>query len=360
MDAIVDQVKQRADIVEIVGMSVDLKKTGKDYFGVCPFHADSDPSFSVVPAKRMFHCFGCGAQGDVIEFWSRIHGVRFWDALKAVAALAGVPVQGSWRRVDYKKYPEASGRSAGWTPKENAEPGDLWRQKAAKFVHWGFDNIFEQPEVLAYLASRGIREETIVGHGLGWCEKKGGGDVYRSRESWGLPAVCGNNGRKKALWLPRGLIIPFFDETGDVVKLRIRRAGELKLFPGLRYYFVPGGVNVTTVLNPDRPAHVVVESDLDAYLVAQEAGDLVGTLCLGSSAAKPDRRAAAVLRQSHHILNALDFDGAGAKAWQWWKREFPESVRWPVPRGKDPGEAYQAGVDIRKWIMAGLPPAMTI
>jgi hypothetical protein len=163
------------------------------------------------------------------------------------------------------------------------------------------------------------------------------------------------DGRKKRLWFPKGVIIPTFDERNRVIKIRIRRPDPLMIFSDIRYYFLPGGCGCVTVLNPTARAHAVVESDLDAFLIIQEAGDLVGVVCLSTAQAKPDARAAQVLSKSLHILNALDFDHAGAGAWPWWKKQFPECERWPVPKGKDPGEAYKAGVNIREWIKTGLP-----
>ena len=151
-------------------------------------------------------------------------------------------------------------------------------------------------------------------------------------------------------------MIPYL-EGNNVIKLRIRRA-ELNFNPDMKYYFVPGGSTRTTILNSDRKAHVIIESDLDAYLVIKEAGDLVGAVPLGSVSVKPDENTTRVLKSSCHILNALDFDKAGAVAWPWWEQNFPECIRWPVNKAKDPGEAWQAGVNIREWIVAGLPQGL--
>jgi DNA primase len=352
--ALIDEIKEKADIVDIVGSVLDLKKQGKDWFALCPFHADSDPSFSVVPAKQIFHCFGCGAQGDVFEFWSKYHNVNFWDAVKAIADRVGVKISGSGPASTWMRYPEQK-RQKEWEPVERELPSEVWMEKARKFIYWGYEKLFERPDVLEYLAGRGIRLRTIGAYGLGWCEKEKGGDLYRTRESWGLPTELKNNGKKKRLWFPKGVIIPTWDERYRVISIYIRRPPPIKIYPDIRYYFLPGGCKSVTVLNPNARAYVIIESYLDALLIIQEAGDLVGTVCLSTSHAKPDAAAAQVLSKSLHIINALDFDHAGAGAWPWWKKHFPECERWPVPKGKDPGEAYQAGVNIREWIKAGLP-----
>lgn len=124
----------------------------------------------------------------------------------------------------------------------------------------------------------------------------------------------------------------------------------------------------TFVIGESASAHVITEAELDAILVAQEtAGLQVGAMAMGNSSAKPTATAQAILTASLHIANALDYDlraenkdNPGGVAWLWWKKQFPQAERWPVPVGKDPGDAWQAGVNIREWITAGLPPVLTL
>ncbi len=105
---------------------------------------------------------------------------------------------------------------------------------------------------------------------------------------------------------------------------------------------------------------MVVESELDGLLVISQAGAVAGCLILGSAGNKPGDRAYHTLKQSLRILDALDYDQAGAGAGKWWRQEFDQVKRWPVPVGKDPGEAFEAGVDILAWVTEGLPPALTM
>ncbi|MDY6974383.1 MAG: toprim domain-containing protein, partial [Thermodesulfobacteriota bacterium] len=242
-----------------------------------------------------------------------------------------------------------------WTPNRYDSPSDQWREHAGKFVTWAYEHLMESAPLIERLAKRGINERSIAHFGLGWNPGQNGRDLYRARKAWGLPCEENSNGKPKALWLPRGMVIPFFDGAG-LQRIRIRRAGELDFGP--RYYFVPGSSSRTMLINPDRSAFVVVESELDAVLISQVAGDLLGAVALGSVSTKPDDVAERILRNSVEILVSLDFDEAGAKYWAWWKQQFPDCERWPVPEGKDPGEAYQAGVDLRAWVKAGLPPGL--
>lgn len=84
-DEIVDQVQKSADIVEVIGDYVQLKKQGRNYFGLCPFHGESTPSFSVSPDKQIFHCFGCGAGGNVFSFLRQMEGYSFAESVSHLA-----------------------------------------------------------------------------------------------------------------------------------------------------------------------------------------------------------------------------------------------------------------------------------
>ena len=112
--------------------------------------------------------------------------------------------------------------------------------------------------------------------------------------------------------------------------------------------------------NPDHQAFVVVESELDEMMITRQAGSIVGTVGLGSAAIKPGATVFYILKKALRILVALDYDRAGQAAWKWWKENFENARQWPVPEGKDPGEAFQAGVDIKEWVRAGLPPVLTM
>ncbi|MCI0433406.1 MAG: DNA primase [Gemmatimonadetes bacterium] len=89
-DALVEEVRARADIVEIIGANLPLKRAGKDFRALCPFHHEKTPSFYVVPAKGFFKCFGCGESGDVFTFLMKRNGVGFLEAVREVAARVGV------------------------------------------------------------------------------------------------------------------------------------------------------------------------------------------------------------------------------------------------------------------------------
>ena len=90
---IIDQVRDSADIVDVVSQYVDLKQRGANFFGLCPFHGEKTPSFSVAPAKQIYHCFGCSAGGNVFSFIMEYQKVPFPDAIKILADRYNIPIE---------------------------------------------------------------------------------------------------------------------------------------------------------------------------------------------------------------------------------------------------------------------------
>ena len=89
-DEIIDEVRQNNDIVDIISQYVHLKRSGRNYFGLCPFHNEKSPSFSVSPEKQIFHCFGCGVGGNVFTFLTKIEGINFVEAIQMLADKANI------------------------------------------------------------------------------------------------------------------------------------------------------------------------------------------------------------------------------------------------------------------------------
>ena len=180
-------------------------------------------------------------------------------------------------------------------PTEHAPPADLWQEKAEKFITWSQDHLKNNPEILAWLADRGISHQTACDFRLGWNPGEDGKDIYRARSAWGLPETLKENGRAKALWIPVGLVIPQII-GGIIHRIRIRRPeGEP------RYYVLPGSSMSTMMVGADRRAFVVVEAELDAIAVYAN-NRLAGAVGLGSVSAKPDAEVSEVLRRALRIL----------------------------------------------------------
>ena len=89
-EEIINDIRQSNDIVDVISQYVHLKRSGRNFFGLCPFHNEKSPSFSVSPDKQIFHCFGCGVGGNVITFISKIEGLNFIETVQMLAERAKI------------------------------------------------------------------------------------------------------------------------------------------------------------------------------------------------------------------------------------------------------------------------------
>src|SRR5579872_402020 len=155
-------VKQQADIVRIVGDYIKLKKAGaQNYSGLCPFHGEKTPSFSVHATRQFYHCFGCGVSGDVFSFVQKIENVPFPEAVRLVAQKLGIPLP----KATYSSPAEA--RDA----KLRAQLYEV-QERAAAF----FQECLKRPEgarAREYLAGRGLNDETIARFRIGYAPDSG-------------------------------------------------------------------------------------------------------------------------------------------------------------------------------------------
>ncbi|MEN6464522.1 MAG: CHC2 zinc finger domain-containing protein [Syntrophaceae bacterium] len=336
------------NVLDLAQRKVKLRKVagtkGGEWQGPCPGCGGND-RFHVWPdqkeGKGSYWCRGCSQGGDNIQFLIDFEGLSFKEACEQLHILIA----------DHRDYrsPAARNEKPKFEPNEHKAPADLWQEKAEKFIDWAQKKIANNAEGLAWLAERGISADVAADHKLGWNPE----DYYRARKAWGLPELRKDDGSLRALWIPKGLVIPHIVDS-IIHRIRIRRPeGDP------RYFVFPGSSMSIMVLEPSRRAFVVVEAELDAISVAAN-NQLAGAVALGSVSAKPDTFAYRLLSESLQILNAIDYDAAGAKAMSWWGEHFKRCRRWPVPKGKDPGEAYKMGIDLDQWIQAGLPPALTI
>ncbi len=294
-----------------------------------------------------YWCRQCGKAGDSIQFLIDFFGMDFEQACTALDC------DPMWRPSTDRREPSKR-MTTIFDPVKYGNPIDLWISKAEKFVTWAHEKLMGNKEALEWLSKRGIKMETVVKHRLGWNPGENGKDIFRQRSAWGLETVLKENGKPKMLWLPIGLVIPNL-KNGVVNRIRIRRReGEP------RYYVVPGSSMAQMIIGGGLDGCVVVESELDAILISQEAGEFCTAIGLGSAQIKPDIDADAIIRKAKSALISLDFDEAGAVSKRFYDETYPNTIRWPVPEGKDPGDAYSLGIDIREWLKAGFPPIVTV
>lgn len=336
------------NIFDLAQQKVNLKKVsttnGGEWQGPCPWCGGTD-RFHVWPEKGTYWCRGCEKSGDAIQFLRDFEGKTFREACDYL----NITME------QRPSEPKPRTQKPQFTPATHQSPAQIWQHRAETFIAWAHANLKQNPDVMKWLAERGISAAAVDHHRLGWNPGENGKDIYRPRKTWGLPdEIKQDTGRPKKLWIPIGLVIP--DITDNIIiRIRVRRPeGEP------RYYVIPGSSMSIMIIGVDRKAFVIVESELDGIACAA-ATELCGAMAMGSSHTKPDAAAYELLKNTTHILNALDYDKAGATAMQWWDEQYGEKCdRWPVPQGKDPGEAYRLGTDLSAWIRAGLPPSITL
>ncbi|HEY3492049.1 MAG TPA: CHC2 zinc finger domain-containing protein, partial [Solirubrobacterales bacterium] len=152
----VDRVKQAADIVEVISAHTDLRRQGARYVGLCPFHDERTPSFSVEPQEKLYHCFGCGVGGDVIKFVEEKDGLNFAEAVELLADRYGVELEreqedprAEARRRRRRRLEELLDRAASFYANV------LWESKEAE-------------KARDYLAGRGLGEEVLRAFAVGY------------------------------------------------------------------------------------------------------------------------------------------------------------------------------------------------
>ncbi len=310
---------------------------GGEYAGPCPFCGGND-RFRVWPEEDRYWCRQCQKAGDSIQYLRDAKGMKYHEAC---LFLNIEPKIIATQTLESKT-------NSNWTPKKFVMPEQKWKSRTE-----GFLSIRKNlnKNILQWLKNRGLSIQTIKNASLAWNPE----DVWLSRKSCGLlDEINKKTGNLKTVWLPKGLIIPAFLDR-QLIRLRFRRPKEDEY--GKKYIIASGSSDKPMFWKSNTAIYAIVESELDGFLLHQEAGDLVNVIALGSAQARPDKETYHAISEAKTILLCLDYDEAGTKeSWGWWLEHFKQAVRWPCPVGKDPGEAFQKGLNIRAWIQAGLLP----
>lgn len=317
-----------------------IRKNCDEYAGPCPWCGGVD-RFVVWPnqdSKGRYYCRQCRRKGDSIDVL-RGQGMSYEEAQKAIGS-----------DVPCAKHPsflvEKLGDVAVGSHKmeySNRLLSEKWIKTATEFVQRCMG---QNPSESTYewhktLGHRYLTVETAKKFRIGWNPV----DQYLLCEDWGM------EGRR--IKIPRGLIIPTHRKVG-VVGIRVR-CPEGSENP--RYWQVRGGGTHCLLLGSKGQPVIIVESDLDAYLIWQEVRDKVGVVSLGGTNKLLDEDALQYVEQAPEIFIATDFDeatadniGAGQRAYQRLKMQFPRAQYLPPAKGKDPCEMQALGVPVSLWI----------
>lgn len=339
------------DLIEEIGYVPKRQSSvhGGEYSSACPFCKDGDNRFIFWPNRQnnngtytggRFVCRKCDKKGDVIAFISTLRNLTYKEAC---LQLSITPKPMSLKLAESSKCSSIQAK----------DPSPVWVEKATAFVEWSHEKLMSNKEALEIVKARGFTGSFLAGQNkiMGWNPGINGMDFNRDRTLWGLDAELKADGTPRTLWLPVGLVIASLSSDGRVVRLKVRRTGwkQGDAFP--KYAVVSGSKSCLSVYGDTRlPVAVVVESELDALLLQQIAGDLFYCVALGGSTNLPDADTDVLLRRAKSVLFLPDNDDAGAIAWTRWQARFPGIQKCLTPESKSAGDYHVAGGDIRGWL----------
>ena len=336
-EEILEKIKSQNDIVDVISERVRLRKAGRNFTGLCPFHNEKTPSFSVSQEKQIYKCFGCGEAGNVISFVMKEKNLPFIEAVKYLANRANIPLE----------------MNNGEKSKSAKKKDLLYRVnvEAAKFF---FSNLMNNQNAKEYFLNRGIKEETIKKFGLGFANdswnslmfylrKKGINDVLL--EEAGLISVNKEKGRKYDRFRNR-VLFPVFDYQGNVIgfggrvlddsKPKYLNSPETLVFQkGTNLY----GLNFALKHNMSERYFVIVEGYMDLISLHQYG---ITNVVASLGTALTINQARLLKRYADKVIISYDADMAGQMA----TLRGLEILRTAgfdvrvlnIPQGKDPDE----------------------
>lgn len=296
----------RVDIVDLVDSYVPLKKAGANYAACCPFHNEKTPSFTVSPSKQFYHCFGCGAHGTAIGFVMEYQGMGFVDAVRELAARAGMTVPDDGSHTPHsggntRNLIEVMGRAAAWYKEQ----------------------LRQSPRAIDYCKRRGLTGETAARFGIGYAPEgwQNLQAVFADYDSDALKqaglVIDNDSGRRYDRFRDR-LMIPIINPKGDIIAFggRVIDQGEPKylnspetpLFEKGRELF---GLPQARQAMRATDTAIVTEGYMDVIALSQHGiGNAVATLGTATTPTHVQK----LLRQVDRIVFAFDGDAAGRKA----------------------------------------------
>src|SRR6267154_3282048 len=361
-----EKVKQQADIVRVVGEYVRLKKTGKDFSGLCPFHQEKTPSFTVSPIKQIFYCFGCGKGGDVYNFVMAMEKCEFPEAVKLVAEKCSIPI------------PKPRPRTREEAATQHHRPDLIeMHNYAADFFRRQLNETAEGKVARAYLEDRGLDRSAIDQFGLGYAPS--GGETLRRHLG---ETASGGKGYGPVLLELSGLFsrdqsgrffdrfrrritFPISNESGKVVAFGCRALGDDQP-KYLNSPETPIYSKSNLLYHLDRAKEgirrqdfaILVEGYMDAIAVARAGISNVVASC-GTSLAEPQIKLLG--RFTKRVIVNYDPDTAGQAATErsiaiLLESEFDVRVL-ALPGKADPDKFLkEQGVDAYRNLLAQSPP----
>ena len=307
-EEILNEVRQANDIVDVISQYVHLKRSGRNYFGLCPFHSEKSPSFSVSPDKQIFHCFGCGVGGNVITFISKIEGMNFVETVQSLAERANIQLPTLENTGDFLKeelkakvykvneftaqyYHENLYKPQAKIAQEYVKKRQL-NNETLKSFRIGFSGKFD--ELYQELKKQGFEEKEILESGL--VNKNDRGqyiDRYRNRLMFPICDV-------------RGRVIAFGGRVLDDSKPKYINSPENVVYSKGRHLF---GLNVAK--KGDTKKLLIVEGYMDVISLHQRG---ITNVVAPLGTALTEQQGWLLRKSAEQIILSFDSDAAGLQA----------------------------------------------
>jgi len=345
--SVIDEVKQRIDIVDVVGQYTKLTKAGRTFRALCPFHSEKNPSFFVYPEQQSWHCFGaCNTGGDVFSFVMKKQGIDFGEALRLLAQRAGVTIPSKF---------EPGGES-----KERQKLYEL-SEAAAQYFHSQLNSTAAK-KAKAYLLKRGLSEKTIADFQLGYSPDKWEAlkqhlinKGYTEAELLSAGLIAEGEGGKSHDRFRNRLIFPIPDSRGRITGFGARvlddslpkyvNSPQTPLFDksGTLY-----GINLAKDAIRQQDLAIIVEGYMDV-ITAHQNGFSNAVASMGTSVT--EKQVSILKKLSKNTAFALDADAAGNEATLravGYENTLDAEVKVIImPRGQDPDNVIKE--DAKAW-----------
>lgn len=309
---LIDDVRQRADIVEVISTHVALKKKGQNYTGLCPFHQEKTPSFVVSPAKQIFHCFGCGKGGNVFSFLMEQEGLNFTEAVEKLALRYGISLP-------QKEMSPAQKQAVARNKRHEAL--NTWAMEYFQSCLKGPDG----EKARTYLSGRGLDETTIERFALGYAPLQWDGLFLYLKDKGAQPEEMLQLGliqkTAKGTWIDRfrdRVMFPILNEKGVAVGFGGRAMGDAQpkylnsqdtpaFQKGQHLY----ALNLAKGAIRQKDQVVLMEGYMDV-IAAHQHGITQAVATLGTALTQEQIKL--LMRYSYQSLLCFDADAAGQKA----------------------------------------------
>ena len=310
-DEILDEIRSRHDIVSTISQYMTVKRKGRNYFGLCPFHNEKSPSFSVSPDKQIFHCFGCGVGGDVINFVKKIENIGFLDSVRLLAEKSGIQLPN-----DISKAEEENIKLKNRVYKIN--------ELAAKFYH---ENLYKPTSKIAqdYIKKRKLNNATLKSFLMGYASNSSN-ELLRYLKEQGfteeeLLASCliGKSDRGYYDKFRNRLMIPIRDERGRFIAFggRVLDDSKPKYINSPENIVYSKGRNLFGLNVAREGVHgplkrlLIVEGYMDAISLYQRG---ITNVVASLGTALTDSQGRLLRRNTEQVILGYDADGAGQQA----------------------------------------------